>query len=81
VYINQIYPKNILLNQAGIIKAGRVLLGKDYVIGDYKPKSMLKVNNRKVLRAKYPVIDIHFHLASLKYLTPDELVKAMTSVG
>ena len=81
VYLNKIYPENVILNPTGLKKVSRVLLGKDYVIGDYKPKSMLLVNNRKVLRAKYPVIDIHFHLASLNKTNAEELVKAMDQCG
>lgn len=81
VYLNNVYPGNVILDFTGLKKVGRVLLGKDYVIGDYKPKSMLLVNNRKVLRAKYPVIDIHFHLASLNKTNAEELVKAMDQCG
>ncbi len=81
VYLNKVYPENVILDITGLKKVGRVLLGKDYVIGDYKPKSMLLVKNRQVLRAKYPVIDIHFHLASLNKTNAEELVKAMDQCG
>jgi len=80
-YINKLYPDNIIMSPAGLKKAKRVLLGKDYVIGDYQPKSMLLVKNRKVLKAKYPVVDIHFHLASLNKTNAEELVKAMDQCG
>ena len=81
VYLNNVYPGNVILDFTGLKKVGRVLLGKDYVIGDYKPKSTLLVNNRKILRAKFPVIDIHFHLASLNKTNAEELVKAMDQCG
>ena len=80
-YINKLYPENVILNPTGLKKAARVLLGKDYIISDYHPKSVLMVKNQQVLRAKYPVIDIHFHLASLNKTSPEELVKAMEQCG
>jgi predicted TIM-barrel fold metal-dependent hydrolase len=81
VYINKLYPENVILNSTGLKKVARVLLGKDYVISDYQPKSMLMVKNRQVLKAKYPAIDIHFHLASLITMSAEELVKAMDRCG
>jgi len=42
---------------------------------------MLKVKNQQVLNAKYPAIDIHFHLASLKKMNAEQLVKAMDQCG
>ena len=81
VYLNKVYPENVILNATGVKKAVRVLLGKDYVISDYQPKSMLKVKNQQVLMAKYPAIDIHFHLASLKKMNAEQLVKAMDQCG
>jgi len=81
VYINKIYPGNVVLDIAGLKKVGRVLLGKDYVIGDYMPKSMLLVKNHQIRKSRYPAIDVHFHLASLKNMNAEELVKVMDRCG
>jgi len=81
VNINVLYPNNIFLNASELIKPWRVLLGKDIVLSDYKPKPALVVKNRKILKAKYPVIDFHFHLKSMKDINADELVKAMDASG
>lgn len=81
VYIQRIYPNNIFLKTSELIKPWRVLLGKDIVLSDYQPKSGLKVKNRKVLKAKYPAIDFHFHFDSYKNLKADDLIKAMDACG
>ena len=81
VHINVLYPNNIFMKTSELIKPLNVLLGKDIVLSDYKPKSALVVKNRKILKAKYPVIDFHFHLKSMKNINADELVKAMDACG
>lgn len=62
-------------------KVWNVLLGKDIVLSDYQPKSVLVVKNRSVMKAKYPVIDIHFNFKSLTKMNAEELVKAMDACG
>ena len=48
---------------------------------DFQPKSMLRVPEHKVARAKFPVIDIHTHLSrsdGTRFLaTPQELLQVM----
>jgi predicted TIM-barrel fold metal-dependent hydrolase len=48
---------------------------------DFQPKSMLRVPERKVARAKFPVIDVHTHLSrsdGTRFLaTPQELLEVM----
>jgi predicted TIM-barrel fold metal-dependent hydrolase len=48
---------------------------------DFQPKSMLRVPERKVARAKFPVIDVHTHLSrsdGTRFLaTPPELLEVM----
>lgn len=81
VYINKIYPNNIFLKTSELIKPWRVLLGKEIILSDYQPKSSLVVNNRKISRARYPVIDMHFHLDSMVNISPEVLLKAMDACG
>src|SRR6266571_6259423 len=65
--------------------------GKPLQLADFQPRSMLHVSETKVLRSRYPVIDIHTHLCfaartengvgsgeEMKYLAPvDELLPVM----
>ena len=81
VYINKIYPNNIFLKTSELIKPWRVLLGKEIVLSDYQPKSSLVVNNKNILKAKYPVIDMHFHLDSMEKTNREDLIKAMDACG
>src|SRR5258708_39868011 len=59
--------------------------GKPLQLADFQPRSMLHVPQTKVLRSRYPVIDIHTHLSftaksangvgigeAMKYLTTAE---------
>ena len=80
-YVNKIYPDNVLLNISGLKKTWNVLLGKEFVLRDYQPKSSLIVENKSLKKAKFPVIDVHFHLKSLKNISADELVRAMDACG
>src|SRR2546425_2191817 len=61
--------------------------GKPLQLADFQPRSMLHVPETKVLRSRYPVIDIHTHLSfaaktengvgigeEMKYLVPVEAV-------
>jgi uncharacterized protein len=81
VYVNRMYPDNVFLNISGLKKTWNVLLGEEFVLRDYQPKSSLIVENKKLLKAKFPVIDVHFHLRSLKNISADELVRAMDACG
>jgi predicted TIM-barrel fold metal-dependent hydrolase len=86
LYINKKYPENVLLKPSVLVKMRQFLLGeegivKDLKLIDYQPRSTLKVQNRRVMKAKYPAIDVHFHLGSMTDLTAEELVKAMDALG
>lgn len=80
-YINKVYPENIIFKSSGVEKSLNVLLGKYIVLGDYQPKSVLVVENKKILKARYPAIDVHFHLGSMEKMNAEELVKAMDACG
>lgn len=76
------FPEHLLLSPAAYGQAARLLLGKDILLGDYQPKPTLMVANPTVTRARYPAIDVHFHLASLgPGLTAERLIAAMDSAG
>ena len=46
-------------------------------IKDYEPKSMLHVQETKVEKARFPVIDIHTHLSWPPVSTPAQLLEVM----
>ena len=81
VFLNVLYPKNVFLKPAALKKSWNALAGKELFLGDYQPESTLKVENRQVLKARFPAIDAHFHFASLKHMTVDQLVQAMDACG
>ena len=81
VYIAYHYPNNILFNAPKMKKWGQALLGKEIFLSEFAPKPLLVVNNQQIMRAKYPAIDFHFHLKSLKKMNADELVLAMDKCG
>ena len=76
------FPEHLLLSPAAYTKAGKLLLGKDILLDDFHPTPTLKVDNPVVIRARYPAIDVHFHLLSLSSgITAERLVAAMDSAG
>jgi predicted TIM-barrel fold metal-dependent hydrolase len=87
-YINEKFPNNIILKSSEFSKVIDLLLGKEIVLSDFEPRPSLIVDRKQILKSKYPVIDIHFHLASdfrteldKKALAPEALIKSMDSVG
>ena len=87
-YINEEYPGNILLKSGTFSRVSDLLLGREILLSDFAPRSPLKVHRTKIYKAKYPVIDFHFHLTSdflteedKKTIAPDALIKSMDSVG
>src|SRR2546429_3696941 len=62
-----------VLLAAGRISAGNVVsptiegdnAGEPLLLRNFEPRSMLHVPETKVLRSRYPVIDIHTHLSSV----------------
>ncbi len=87
-YINTKYPSNIILKPGEYKKVVELLLGQDIILSDFEPQSTLKVERKKIYKAKYPVIDINLHLSSSfqteedrKVLSPENLIRSMDSVG
>ncbi len=87
-YIDTKYPSNIVLKVSEYPKALHLLLGQDILLSDFEPRSTLKVEKKEIIKARYPVIDINFHLSSAfqteadrKVLSPENLLKSMDSVG
>lgn len=88
IYLKVKYPKNILTNFSELHKVKQLILGENILFTDFDPVSTLKVKNKKIIKAKYPVIDMNFHMYSAyqtnedrNYLSPENLVRAMDSVG
>jgi predicted TIM-barrel fold metal-dependent hydrolase len=51
-------------------------------LSDYQPKSMLVLENHKVIRAKYPVVNVHAHFTYwIEKLSPEEIIKIMDNCG
>jgi len=87
-YVNAKYPRNIILKPGEYSKVLDLFLGRDILLSDFSPRSTLKVERRQILKAKYPVIDIHFHFHSpfmtaedKRILKPANLIKVMDSLG
>jgi predicted TIM-barrel fold metal-dependent hydrolase len=87
-YIRTKYPHNILGDRNAIGKTVNLLLGKDILLSEYEPEPVLTLGRKRITRAKYPVIDIHFHTSSSfateedrKNVAPDALIKTMDNVG
>ena len=87
-YFSPRYPNNIILKSGTISKVYDLLVGRDILLTDFAPRTTLKLKNKTLLRAKYPVIDMHFHFNSdyitdedRKVLQPDTLIKIMDSLN
>ena len=87
-YFNKRYPNNIFFTKGTLGKVYELLVGRDILLSDFTPRTTLKLHNKEILRAKYPVIDMHFHFLSdfitesdRKILQPDSLIKAMDSLN
>jgi predicted TIM-barrel fold metal-dependent hydrolase len=76
------YPDNILFTREGVSQGWRLLSGRDILVTEYEPRPTLRVANRDVERAKFPVIDAHFHLDPHETgVDADMIVRAMDSLG
>ncbi len=87
-YVETKYPSNIILKPKEYGKVLELLLGNDILLSDFEPRSTLKLKRKKVVKAKFPVIDFNAHLSSAfrteydkKVLAPENLLKSMDSVG
>lgn len=88
IYVVVKYPSNILTQFSEYHKFYDLALGRDILLSNYEPESTLKVRHKKIKKAKYPVIDTHFHFASIlqtsedkKVLAPESLIKTMDILG
>jgi predicted TIM-barrel fold metal-dependent hydrolase len=80
-YLTEKYPGNRFFDRSEYQKAWQLLTGESLALGDYQPQPALLVRNQPVARARYPAIDMHFHLGSLSNVDADELVAAMDAHG
>jgi predicted TIM-barrel fold metal-dependent hydrolase len=76
------FPRHQLFSPGAYANAARLLLGRDILLSDFDPRPELEPHNPEVPRARYPAVDVHFHLGSLdSAVTPERLIAAMDSVG
>jgi uncharacterized protein len=76
------YPRADLFSLERLRDNTRVLLGEDVVLSRYAPRATLVLKRREVQRARYPAIDIHFHLESLSpEMTAERVVAGMDAAG
>ena len=76
------YPMADLFSPQRYGDSWKILLGRDALLSRFEPKPILKVPNRAVTRAAYPVIDMHFHLESMPAsISPERLIQAMDEAG
>lgn len=82
------YPNNTITKLSEYGKVIDLVLGKDILLSDFEPKSTLKVERKHIFKAKFPVIDIHFHFNSefiteedKRVLAPESIIKSMDSLG
>jgi predicted TIM-barrel fold metal-dependent hydrolase len=87
-YVRERYPDNILLSVSTPRKMMMLLLGQDILLTEYQPQPMLEVERRQITKAKYPVIDVHFHFESTfiterdkTVLAPESLLRSMDALG
>src|SRR5882724_12264307 len=71
--------------QIGYKSAANADQKKTLLLKDYHPKSMLHVKETPVLRAKFPVIDVHQHVNDARglgeHVAPQELVARMDQLN
>ena len=80
-YVRARFPDNLLFRPSRYVALVQILMGNTIPLTEYEPRSSLTVKHHDVIRAKYPAIDIHFHLDSLVNITADTLVRAMDATG
>jgi predicted TIM-barrel fold metal-dependent hydrolase len=78
----QAYPNQALFDGERLAESASILLGTDIPLSKFEPKPLLVVSREPVSRAKFPVIDVHFHLDSLPpTIAAQRLVEAMDATG
>ena len=82
-FIHWQYPAHILMKPGEYYKVWQVLTGQMLLLSEFQPQPALRVSHKLVEKAKFPVIDFHFHLGSLQgeSVTLGELVAAMDACG
>jgi predicted TIM-barrel fold metal-dependent hydrolase len=87
-YLSFNYPNNIISKPHEYYKIVELLLGHDILLSDFDPAPTLKVERKNVVKAKFPVIDVNFHMNSQfqtkkdrQLLSVNNLLKSMDSVG
>ncbi len=88
IYVKENFPNNFLFKPKAYGKVVDLLLGKEILLTDFEPTPTLVVERKKIFKPKYPVVDVHFHLASdfrtdldRDMLLPNNLKKSLDSVG
>jgi hypothetical protein len=61
-------------------EAGQVLPDR-LLLKDYRPKSVYKIPVTDIIKAKYPIVDVHYHARAKTPEDIDALVKIMDRVG
>lgn len=75
VMMHQLYPHNLLEQPAKLLRA---VLGQEILLSDFDPQTQMAVAQHDILRAKYPVINIHAHFRRwYQHWTPQDLQALM----
>jgi len=72
--VNRLYPNHLFFQPARLIQAG---LGEEMLLSDYAPRQRLVLPAHEVLRARYPVINIHAHFRRGHHWTPEQMIGFM----
>lgn len=71
----RLYPDNLFGQPR---KLWRAAIGEELLLSDYHPEPKLTIEHHEVLRAKFPVINIHAHFRRwYQHWTPEELRSIM----
>lgn len=80
-YVRARFPDNLLLRPSRYVALLHILLGNTIPLTEYEPRPGLIVPQHEVMRARYPAIDVHFHLASMVNISAEALVRVMDATG
>src|SRR5215204_2666332 len=61
-FIHWKYPDHILMKPGEYYKVWQILTGQMLLLSEFQPQPALQVSHKLVEKAKFPVIDFHFHL-------------------
>lgn len=75
ILLHATYPQHLFGRPLQLLKAA---VGEELLLSDYAPTTRLVVPAHEVLRARYPVINIHAHFRRwVRHWTPDQMVAFM----